>query len=286
METRRTIVVAVLVPLTALCFRAVAQQGGSGGGRGDGQAERRQPVAPAPAIDPKADALLKKMGEQLAAAKRFSFQSHAMMDQVMENGQKIQVARNQRVAVRRPDGVAASVVGDLEDLQFWYDGKQVALLNRASHTYGIAGAPPTIDATFDMLAEKYGLAIPLADILFADPYKTLIANARVGQYLGIGYVFEARCHHLAFRQPGVDWQVWIEDNEQAMPRKFVITYKENPSQPQYVSFLSNWKLSADVPDSAFTFAAPQDARRVDFGPAAPSSMAQPAKSQEPSTEKK
>src|SRR5258705_1962443 len=151
-----------------------------------GRAASAEP--PPHAIDPKADALLKQMGEQLAGAKRFTFDSHSTVDQSMDNGQKVQLARNQKVAVRRPNGVTATVTGDLEDLRFWYDGKTVTMLNTRANAYGVAPAPDNLDATFDMLAEKYRLVIPLADLLFADPYKTLSSNMRSGQYLGMGYV--------------------------------------------------------------------------------------------------
>jgi hypothetical protein len=233
---------------------------------------RAEPPAtpnPPPPIDPKADALLKQAGQLLADAKRFTFQSHSTVDQTMDNGQKVQIARNQKVAVRRPDGVAAAASGDVEDLRFWYDGKRVTLLNERTNSYGVAEAPANIDETFDMLAQKYRLVIPLADLIFADPYKTLSANIRSGQYLGMGYVLDTKCHHLAFRQESVDWQIWLEDGPRPLPRKVVITYKESAGHPQYTSILSNWNLSADVPDAQFTPAVPKDAKQVEFGPTKP-----------------
>src|SRR5258705_4441504 len=108
---------------------------------------RAQPATPPPPIGPKADALLKQMGEQLAAAKRFTFETHSMVDQSLDNGQKVQIARNQKIAVRRPDGAAATVAGDIEDLRFGYDGKKVTLLNLRTNTVGAADPPPTRDAT-------------------------------------------------------------------------------------------------------------------------------------------
>jgi hypothetical protein len=176
----------------------------------------------------------------------------------------VQFARNIKVAVRRPDGVAATVVGDREDLAFLYDGKNVTLYNRGSGAYGSTPAPSTIDETFDMLAEKFAMTLPMSDLLFSNPYQALIGRVRTGRYLGTGYVFETKCHHLAFRQEVVDWELWIEDGHTPLPRKLVITYKEMPGHPQYTAYLSNWNLSADVPDSRFTFAPPQGAKKVDF----------------------
>lgn len=228
---------------------------------------------PPSSIDPKADAALKRMGSLLSGAKTFSFKSHSTIDQSLDNGQAVQVARNQRVVVRRPDRLAAVIDADLEDLNYWYDGKRVTVLNRRDNAYSSIDAPPTIDATLDMLAKKYGLVVPLADLLFDDPYQSLMTSARAGVYIGTGYVFETKCDHLAFRQPGVDWQIWIEQGDKPVPRKVVITYKELPARPQYTSYLSDWNLNADVKDEQFVPKIPQDAKKVEFGPTPPPTRA-------------
>jgi hypothetical protein len=218
-----------------------------------------------PPIDPKADAPLKQMSQVLARAKSFSFTAHAIVEQVLDNGQKVDFARNMQVSVRRPDRVVAEVTGDAEDFVFYYDGRTATVFNRKTNAYGAADAKDTIDATFDLLAQTYGMVLPLADLLFADPYKTLTANVRSGQYLGTGYVFDVKCHHLAFRQEGVDWQLWIEDNsDRPLPRKIIITYKETPAQLRYTAYLNDWNLNADLPDSKFTFTPPEGAKKVDF----------------------
>jgi hypothetical protein len=216
------------------------------------------------AVDPKADEVFRKAGDLLASAKRFTYDAHAVSEQVLDSGQKVQFARNLKLAVRRPDGVAATVVGDREDLAFVYDGKTVTLHNRGDNVYGSTPAPAAIDDMFDMLAEKFAMTLPMSDLLFSNPYKALIGRVRSGRYLGTGYVFDTKCHHLAFRQEVVDWELWIEDGPRPLPRKLVITYKEAPGDPQYTAYLSNWNLSADVPDARFSFAPPPGAKKVDF----------------------
>jgi len=122
-----------------------------------------------------------------------------------------------------------------------------------------------------MLARKYGLVMPLADLAFPDPYTELTENVRSGQYIGMGYVFDTKCHHLAFKQDTVDWQIWVEDTEQALPRKMVITFKTEPTQPQYTAFLSDWNLSPETSDAMFTFTPPPDAKKIEFATTQPSS---------------
>ena len=228
------------------------------------RAAGQQPGAATPAIDPKADAVLKAMSRALASAGAFSFDSHALTQHVLDDGQKVEFARNTKLAARRPDRITADVIGDAEELAFRYDGKTVAVLNKKSNSYGTADAKATIDDTCDMLAGQYGMVLPLADLLFADPYKTLTSGVRSGRHLGDGFVFDVKCHHLAFRNEVVDWQIWVEQGERPLPRKIVITYKDSPAQLQFTAFLNNWDLSANLPDDRFTFRAPEGAKKVDF----------------------
>src|SRR4051812_8673859 len=60
-------------------------------------------------IDPKADKILKQMGEFLAKAKHISFNSHAIADQMTPDGQKVQYAKNQKVLLSRPNKLAVDV---------------------------------------------------------------------------------------------------------------------------------------------------------------------------------
>jgi hypothetical protein len=228
---------------------------------GAGQ-ERRSEAA----LDAQADKILKAMSVALASHKQISFDSHAIADQYTPDGQKVQYAKNQKVLLRRPDRLSVDVTGDVEDLRFRYDGKRVTLYNPRTKSFGAAAMPASIDETLDTLADKYGMALPLADLVFADPYKSLTESLRSSQYLGIGYVFDVRCHHLAFRQASSDWQIWVEEGDKPLPRKMVITVKESPGHPQYTAFLSNWNLAAEAPDSAFAFDPPAGAKRVEFAP--------------------
>ena len=79
--------------------------------------------------------------------------------------------------------------------------------------------------------------------------------------------------HLAFRQEFIDWQIWIAE-EDNLPRKIVITYKEQPGHPQYTAFLKNWNLSAQTSDSAFVLTPPAQAKKTAF--ASPVPATQPA----------
>jgi len=203
------------------------------------------------------------MSETLASSKAFTFRVHAITEQLLPSGQKVDLARNSTVAIQRPDRFNIAMVGDAEEMHFVYDGKQVTLHNVKNKVYGQIPMPPTIDAALDTLAKTHGLVIPLADLVESDSYKALAPLVKSGDYLGTGYVFDTKCHHLAFRQEAVDWQIWIDEGPTPLPRKVVITYKNTPAQLKYVAYLSDWNLSPQLAESTFTFTPPAGDKKIE-----------------------
>ncbi|MBC8550633.1 MAG: DUF2092 domain-containing protein [Candidatus Brocadiales bacterium] len=204
-----------------------------------------------PVIDSRTDNLLKAMGDYLKSSEQFSFHAEIFFDDVISNGQKIQYAFTSDIAVHRPDRVYVERRTDLGGKRFWYDGKNMTLMDVTFGVYATEPVPADIDSAMDYLMEKYGFSPPLVDFIYQDPYRILIENVESGFYVGLHSINGARCHHLAFVQKDIDWQIWIEDGKQMVPRKFVITYKTLPESPQFSAVLSEWDLDAGLPDALF-----------------------------------
>ena len=191
------------------------------------------------------------MGDYLETAKQFSFHAEITFDDIMPSGQKIQYSASNDIAVRRPDGVYAESQSDQGDMRFWYDGKNMTLMDVSLNVYAKVPVPPKIDDALDHLMEKYGFSPPLVDLIYHNAYNTLIENVEFGFYVGLHNINGIRCHHLAFVQKDIDWQIWIEDGKQMVPKKLTITYKNVPESPQFTAVLSEWDLDARLPDSLF-----------------------------------
>jgi hypothetical protein len=155
------------------------------------------------------------------------------------------------------------VTGDTLNRASWYDGHTVTVLDKDHDVYATIETPPTIDATLDKLQDEYGVVLPLADILYGDPYAVLIEQVTYGRYLGIHQGAGVLCHHLAFSQPTIEWQIWIDAGEKPLPRKLVISYVDEPGEPQYSAVIRRWNLDSAVPAGLFTFEAPEGAQKVD-----------------------
>jgi hypothetical protein len=218
-----------------------------------------------PVIQPLADEILGRMCEYLKSADRFTFRAEATWEEVLETGQKLQFGRKSLVAVRRPNGFWARTRHDLDgDRRVWYDGKTMTILNVGENVYSSVEVPATIDAAFDHLAQHYGITPPMIDVAYSDPYAVLTEATKTGFYVGTGEIRGIRCHHLAFSQDGIDWQIWVEDGLNPLLRKFVITYKSEAGQPQYAAVLSEWDFSPRLSDKSFIFLHPEDAELIEL----------------------
>lgn len=215
-------------------------------------------------IDPEANGILKEMGTTLANAGRFSFDVRTTVDEELGGGAMVQRAGRGSVRVSRPDRIFATKRGDRGNRDFWYEGSNLTIFDRDKKIYASVKAPSTIDKMLDFAIDEYDLAIPLADILFSDPYRVLVENVESGEYVGVHKVGGRPCHHLAFHQELIDWQIWIDEGKIPLPRKVIITYLDSPERPQYEARFSAWDLSPKFTKGFFEFTPPPGAERVDM----------------------
>jgi len=227
-------------------------------------AGEQKEATPRPVIGPQADRLLRQMSDYLKAARQFSFHAEIAYDDLLPSGQKIQLGASYDALIRRPDRLYAQFQGETGDKRFWYDGKTITLYDSKHHAYGTEEAPPAIDAMLDHLTKVIGFTPPFSDLVYSDPYAVLTRNVHYGFYAGSTQVESERCHHLAFQDKTIDWQIWIEEGTQRVPRKLVITYKTLPGAPQFVAVFSRWDFAAPAPDGVFAADLPADATRIAF----------------------
>jgi hypothetical protein len=186
------------------------------------------------------------------------------MDTLLSTGQILQLGRSIEVFVRRPDRLRGNMNGGRYDQEFYYDGKSITLLTKDVNYYATTEAPPNIEAALDDAEESFGLVAPFADLISSNAYDILIEDVTLGLYVGLSNVLGVECHHLAFRGEETDWQIWIENSEKPLPRKFMITSKWVTGAPRFVGLVTGWDLSPDLKDSLFTFVAPEGAEEIEF----------------------
>jgi hypothetical protein len=99
----------------------------------------------------------------------------------------------------------------------------MTILDGKCNLYSSTSMPANLDAMLDAAHDQFGIDLPLIDLAISDPYSNALSCAQQGVYLGVSQAMGFSCHHLAFMQDNIDWQVWIQDGPQPLIRKFVIT---------------------------------------------------------------
>ena len=220
-----------------------------------------------PAIDPEAEAVLRQLSEHNKQVKAGVFRLTDTVDDVQADGRKLQFAHVRVMTVMRPDKLKVETTGDVTNRILWLDGKTLTVLDKDKNVYAQLPDPGTIEHAIDMLQEKYNMSLPAADLLTADVFKSLTEGCDEINYIGLGFVGEEKCHHLAFSRENIDYQMWISTGKNPSTRKMVITYKQLPGQPQYTLQLLKVEEPRKIKDSEFTCEIPKGADKIEFHPA-------------------
>jgi hypothetical protein len=216
------------------------------------------------AIETDADQLLRAMSTYLAGLKTFTVDYDVDQEIVEQGGQKLQFSASGTVAVERPGKLHVTRQGSFVDAELVVNGKAISLHGKEANVYAQIESPGSrIDDAIEELRASTGLDAAGADLLAADPYSVLTAEVDRGIYVGLGYVDGVECEHLAFRNPRVDWQIWIQAGDKPLPMKYVVTTKWVTGAPQYSIRFRSWNTNPQIADNTFEFVPPSGASRVE-----------------------
>ena len=216
------------------------------------------------ALDPKAIELLREWGSTRSVLQQFKVEVRDTMDDVTESGRKLQYSHRRRAIVSRPDRLRIESEGDLRNRTIYKDGTTVTIVDSDENVYVRAPDPGTIDEMLDLMNSRHGVTVPLADLISMDASESLFANIQTAEYVGQHRVGEYACHHLAFTQDTIDWQVWLDTDGGPRLRKMVITYKLEDGAPQYTMWVTQFDVLDGAPDALFAFEPTPELKKIEL----------------------
>ena len=87
---------------------------------------------------------------------------------------------------------------------------------------------------------RYGIDFPLADFLNEAPNKAFLTGVTSGRVVNTVTIDGAPYDHLLFSQPpGIELELWLSKNQQALPRRLIVTYRTLPGQPNFIAELAD-----------------------------------------------
>jgi len=217
-------------------------------------------------IAPEAKQILKASTDFLASQQQFTAETRNTLEIVLKSGQKIEFNSTGRQSVQRPNKLRAERTGDLVEQVFVYDGQSLTLSNPQQKIYAQVAAPGTLEEMLDFARTKLDIVAPAGDLVYKNAYDILMDGVTDGIVIGKAVIEGVLCDHLAFRAPQVDWQIWIQQGAQPLPRKIVITTLDLPNAPQFAVTVTQWNLKPTFDAQTFKFTPPAGAKQIDFLP--------------------
>ena len=208
--------------------------------------------------------ILQKMSDYLSSADQFSFHAVMTEDRLFDKDYYIHGEVSSEVTIRRPDKVFADIKSDYNHKRYWYDGSRITLLTVPANYYATAEASGSIDEMTNFVYDNFGVQIPLATLAFENSFEMLTDGVIDGYYTGLHSVGGVACHHLLFINEDAEWQIWIEDGQNPVPRKYSVKYRLDDRDYVFVALIKNWQFNEFAPDEIFNFTSPFGADEIEF----------------------
>ena len=172
-----------------------------------------------------------------------------------------------KVTVRRPNALFFELhgAGDTAlEVNVYYDGRTVSVSQTATKVWAQTKVPDNLDGMLDDVAQRFGLPVPIGDVVYSSPYDAFIGKATKGGVVGQETIDGVPCAKLDYADAFVEVRLWIPASGQPLPRRLEIVYKKVAGLPVAHVDFSNWKLDNPVADTTFAFQPPQGYRKVEF----------------------
>jgi hypothetical protein len=215
-------------------------------------------------IDPLALEVVKAATDPIKDAKAFSFRALVSRDELGTNGQILTIFSTGEITMERPNKLHVRFRGRGEPVEMFFDGSgKTVFYSPSAKFYTTISTPTSIDATFDAMAKR-GVNIATRNFLERDPYQSLTDSLTTAYGVGRVDLFDQKVYHLAFTEPGTEWQLWVVGDEKPIVRRLEVIDKSKPHNPRTIVDFFDWDFNPTVSNEMFTFSKPADAREIEM----------------------
>lgn len=220
------------------------------------------PVKAASAVlTPEARAALTAMGAYLRSLKSFEVTAEGTGDQVTLTGQTIEYGAQLHYSVVLPDRMYAEISTGSRVRELFYDGLKLTISAPDTGYYADAPLNGSLGVLLERASTEYDIDLPLHQLFRWGDAARPTAWPSSGYKVGTAHCGKATCDQYAFRQPGLDWQLWIEQGAKPLPVRVVYTGTLDKARPQIAANLA-WTANPAIPATRFAFTPTDGASRI------------------------
>ncbi len=217
----------------------------------------RDPAPGTPAAAAEGERLMRQMSDTLARVPTFRFSTTESLEQAGAPSERRVLQFSRTVIVRRPDAMYFELHGAAEtllDVAGYYEHQTLTLHNGADRLWAQTKVPGALDEMLDDVARRYGLPVPVADVIYSVPYDAFIGRTTRGGFVGRETIEGVACARLAYTDEFVDVEICIPSSGQPLPRRVDLVYKRAQGAPRARIDFTSWDLAPRIAEGTFTFA--------------------------------
>jgi len=212
--------------------------------------------------------LMRSMSDTLASSKAYTFETTERMEVIAPSGEKRALHFTRKVAVRRPNALFFELHGETDqgfDIAAYYNNRTLMLSENLDGKWAQTEVPGTLDEMLDDVMRRFGLPVPIGDVISSSPYDAIVGGSASGSLVAWETIEQMPCAKLNYADDFVEVRLWLPKSGPALPRRIEIAYKRAPVPLVSQLNFTNWKLDAQVTDDAFTLQPPAGRDPVEFG---------------------
>jgi hypothetical protein len=215
------------------------------------------------------------MARYLAGLPGFAVELIGSYDAVQVSGRKIEFSEIRSLALARPDRLRVEQLrsdGSADLVVF--DGRLMSVFDGKAGVYAQASQPGSLDDALVYFVRELGMQLPLAAMLSTRFPDEIARRAQALEYVEYTEILPVPAHHIAGQTSTVDFQVWIADGDRPVPLRIVLTYRNEPGQPQFRVQFVDWQTGVPTEAALFAFTPPAGARQIPWAIQIPEVAAQ------------
>ena len=140
----------------------------------------------------------------------------------------------------------------------------LTVFSSGQNFYAQESAPEDLETALHFALNEFEVETPMMDFVFADTLDHLVNDHDTVIYLtGKSRIRGVDCHHVVIRAAGIDMQLWVEEGDQPVPRKVLMTSVSEPGSPRHYAFF-DWQVATDLDVTIFDFEAPENSVEIEF----------------------
>jgi hypothetical protein len=198
--------------------------------------------------------LMRSMSDTLAHAKAFTFETTERIEVNTPSGEKRALNFTRKTVVQRPNALFFELhgqTGEGFDLRTYYHNETLTLNDNRDGNWAQTTVPGNLDDMLDDVIRRFGLPVPIGDLVSSSPYDALVGKSARGGLVAWETIGHVRLAKLDYADEFVEVRIWIPKSGPALPRRLEIVYKQAPVPLVTQLDFTDWNF--DVPVAVGTF---------------------------------